>query len=65
MLLEPSTLNHSLLLQNRLVMAPMTRCFAPNHIPTEKMAAYYGKRGDLGLIVSEATMIDPDASDFV
>ena len=64
MLLQPFSLNPLIQLQNRLVMAPMTRCFAPNHIPTEQMAEYYGKRGKLGLIISEATMIDPDASGY-
>lgn len=63
-LLQPFRLTSSVTLQNRLVMAPMTRCFAPNHEPTEIMAEYYGKRGDFGLIISEATMIDQDASGY-
>jgi N-ethylmaleimide reductase len=63
-LLQSYSLTPSLRLQNRLVMAPMTRCFAPNHNPTEKMAEYYGRRGSLGLIISEATMIDLDASGY-
>jgi hypothetical protein len=63
-LLTPYPLNKCLSLQNRIVMAPMTRCFAKNHIPTEEMAEYYGKRGGYGLVISEATMIDQDASGY-
>jgi N-ethylmaleimide reductase len=63
-ILRPFRLTSSLTLQNRLVMAPMTRCFAPNHEPTEAMAAYYGKRGDFGLVISEATMVDRDATGY-
>lgn len=63
-LLQSYSLTPSLRLQNRLVMAPMTRCFAPNHNPTEQMAEYYGRRGNLGLVISEATMIDLDASGY-
>lgn len=63
--LSPFSLNQRICLQNRLVMAPMTRCFADqNHVPTEEMADYYAKRGQAGLIVSEATMISPHASGY-
>ncbi len=50
-----------LVLRNRIVMAPMTRRFAPpTGIPTEAMIAYYRRRaaGEVGLIVSEGTGID-------
>jgi N-ethylmaleimide reductase len=63
-LLSPYSLSPSLELQNRLVMAPMTRCFAINHEPNEQMRRYYGIRGNLGLIISEATMIDIDVSGY-
>lgn len=52
-------------LRNRIVMAPMTRSFSPNGVPTEQVAAYYQKRaeGEVGLILSEGTVIDrPSAS---
>jgi len=51
-------------MKNRLVMAPMTRAFSPNGIPTADVAAYYEKRaaGDVGLILSEGTVIDRPAS---
>ena len=43
-------------LQNRVVMAPMTRNrAAENGVPTELMAEHYGQRGDAGLIVAEGT----------
>ena len=47
-------------LKNRIVMAPMTRSFSPNGIPTDDVATYYQKRaeGQVGLILSEGTVID-------
>jgi len=50
----------SLKIKNRFVMAPMTRSFSPNGIPTDSVAAYYQKRaeGEVGLILSEGTVID-------
>lgn len=47
----------SLLLSNRIVMAPLTRNRAPGAIATELMATYYRQRASAGLIVSEATAI--------
>ncbi|QSB25701.1 NADH:flavin oxidoreductase [Flavobacterium sp. CLA17] len=51
-------------LKNRIVMAPMTRSFSPNGIPTDEVAAYYQKRaeGEVGLILSEGTVIDRPSS---
>lgn len=63
-LLEPYALNSVLQLQNRIVMAPMTRCFASGHTPNDRMVEYYRLRGTVGLIISEATMIDRDASGY-
>jgi 2,4-dienoyl-CoA reductase-like NADH-dependent reductase (Old Yellow Enzyme family) len=50
----------SLHIKNRIVMAPMTRSFSPNGIPTDAVAAYYRKRaeGEVGLILSEGTVIN-------
>lgn len=50
----------SLTMKNRIVMAPMTRSMSPGGIPTETVAAYYQKRaeGEVGLILSEGTVID-------
>ncbi|MGV3705586.1 MAG: NADH:flavin oxidoreductase [Arcticibacter sp.] len=54
----------SLDLKNRIVMAPMTRSFSPQGIPTADVAKYYQKRaeGEVGLILSEGTVIDRPAS---
>ena len=54
----------SLELKNRIVMAPMTRSFSPEGVPTPKVAAYYASRaeGEVGLIVSEGTVVNRPAS---
>lgn len=54
----------SLNIKNRIVMAPMTRSFSPNGVPTAAVAEYYRKRveGEVGLILSEGTVIDRVAS---
>lgn len=51
-------------LPNRIVMAPMTRTFAPDGVVGEPNAAYYARRaaGGVGLILSEGTVIDRPAS---
>lgn len=46
-------------------MAPMTRCMADDQlVPTEAMAAYYARRAPVGLIISEAAIIRPDAQGY-
>ena len=47
-------------LQNRIVMAPMTRSFAPGGVLDPGMTDYYVRRaaGGTGLIVSEGTAVD-------
>jgi 2,4-dienoyl-CoA reductase-like NADH-dependent reductase (Old Yellow Enzyme family) len=54
----------SLELANRIVMAPMTRSFAPGGVLNESNTAYYRRRaeGGVGLIVSEGTAVDRPAS---
>ncbi len=54
----------SLQLQNRIVMAPMTRSFCPNGIPTDLVAAYYRRRAEnnVGLIITEGTCIGHKAA---
>ncbi|MFD1061810.1 alkene reductase [Winogradskyella litorisediminis] len=42
-------------LNNKIVMAPMTRCRAIDNIPNDLMAKYYGQRASAGLIISEGT----------
>lgn len=47
-------------LPNRIVMAPLTRCrSAAGRVPTPMMAEYYRQRASAGLILSEATSVDP------
>ncbi|MBJ2128310.1 NADH:flavin oxidoreductase [Alteromonas sp. IB21] len=50
----------NLSLTNRIVMAPMTRQFSPNGIPTADVAAYYKRRaqGGTGLIITEGTTVN-------
>jgi 2,4-dienoyl-CoA reductase-like NADH-dependent reductase (Old Yellow Enzyme family) len=54
----------SLSLMNRVVMAPMTRSFSPGGIAPPEVARYYQRRAlaDVGLIITEATVIDRPAS---
>ena len=63
----------TLKLPNRVVMAPMTRSFSPNGVPTAQVAEYYRRRAEasVGLILSEGTVInrpaasnDPDVPRF-
>jgi len=51
-------------LENRIVMAPMTRMFSPNGIPGPEVAAYYRRRAEngVGLIITEGTVIQHPAA---
>ena len=62
-LFEPIQIR-GLALKNRIVMAPMTRSFSPSGLPGSDVAEYYRRRaaGDVGLIISEGTVIDRPAS---
>lgn len=46
-------------LANRIIMSPLTRCRAEGRVPNELMVEYYRQRAAAGLIVSEATSVDP------
>lgn len=59
-LLFSETTLGSLTLQNRLVMAPLTRCRATGNVPNALMAEYYAQRGGAGLIVGEGTSPSPN-----
>eukprot|EP00878_Enallax_costatus_P032487 GHUV01035702.1.p1 GENE.GHUV01035702.1~~GHUV01035702.1.p1 ORF type:complete len:185 (+),score=28.96 GHUV01035702.1:173-727(+) len=55
----------ALQLEHRVVMAPLTRCRAPNNVPVPDMAVYYGQRASKGgLIISEATAICDQARGY-
>jgi N-ethylmaleimide reductase len=56
----------ALKLRNRIVMSPMTRARAePGHVPGPLMAEYYAQRASAGLIITECSMVSPEASAFV
>ncbi|MCF6440251.1 alkene reductase [Pseudoalteromonas luteoviolacea] len=64
-LFQPYKLNAAISLKNRVLMAPLTRCMADDAlVPTDDMAAYYARRADAGLIISEATIIRPDGQGY-
>lgn len=47
-------------LPNRIIMSPLTRCRASaGRVPNTLMAEYYVQRASAGLIISEATAVDP------
>ena len=53
-------------LNNRLVMAPMTRSRAVEHnVPNPIAATYYAQRASAGLIVSEATQVSPQGVGYI
>jgi 2,4-dienoyl-CoA reductase-like NADH-dependent reductase (Old Yellow Enzyme family) len=50
----------ALLLANRAVMAPLTRCRASaGRVPNAMMAEYYAQRAGFGMILTEATAVCP------
>ncbi len=50
----------ALTLPNRIIMAPLTRCRAgAGRVPTDLMVEYYTQRASAGLILTEATSVDP------
>jgi N-ethylmaleimide reductase len=59
-LLFSKTTLGALTLQNRLVMAPLTRSRAIGNIPNELMAQYYAQRASAGLIITEGTSPSPN-----
>lgn len=60
MLFEPFQLR-STPLNNRIVMAPLTRSRASeDNIPTSLMATYYAQRASAGLIITEGTSPSPN-----
>ena len=47
-------------LNNKIVMAPMTRTRATDNIPNELIAEYYAQRATAGLIITEGTSPSPN-----
>ncbi|OHC17555.1 MAG: 12-oxophytodienoate reductase [Pseudomonadales bacterium RIFCSPHIGHO2_01_FULL_64_12] len=62
-LFEPFELG-ALRLPTRVVMAPMTRSFSPNGVPTADVVEYYRRRAasGVGLIITEGTTVNHAAS---
>ena len=50
----------NLTLDNRIVMAPMTRNASPGNVPGDQVVEYYRRRavGGAGLIITEGTCVD-------
>ncbi len=50
----------ALQLPNRVLMSPLTRCRASEgRVPSDLMREYYRQRSGFGMIISEATSVDP------
>lgn len=61
-LFDSYQLNPHMTLNNRIIMAPMTRAKADAQlVPTLEMVDYYARRADAGLIITEGTVIATDA----
>jgi N-ethylmaleimide reductase len=58
-------LSDSLVLKNRIVMAPMTRTrTSPGDVPNALMAKYYGQRVGASLIITEATDVSARSNGY-
>ncbi|MGN6161835.1 MAG: alkene reductase [Marmoricola sp.] len=63
-LFEPVTVGE-LKLNNRIVMAPLTRMRAPGEVPNALMAEYYAQRASAGLIITEGTQISTEGQGYM
>ncbi|BBH53744.1 alkene reductase [Fluviispira sanaruensis] len=58
-LFEPIKMG-DLSLNNRIILAPLTRCRANyQRVPNDLMKKYYCQRASFGMIITEATSVDP------
>lgn len=66
MLLDSCDLSPIGQMNSRVVMAAMTRNFAPGHLANDAIADYYGKRAEdgVGLILTEGTVIHSTADGY-
>ncbi|SHF47041.1 oxidoreductase [Pedobacter caeni] len=62
LIFEPHSLN-GLILNNRIIMAPMTMCRSANaeNTATALTSLYYKQRASAGLIITEGTFISGEA----
>ena len=64
-LFQPLPLAPGLELPNRVVMAPLTRNRAgEGNVPTDLMVEHYRQRASFGLIISEATPVNPEGHGY-
>ena len=63
-LFEPVTIG-DLTLNNRIVMAPLTRMRAPGEVPNALMIDYYAQRASAGLIITEGTQISTEGQGYM
>lgn len=65
LLLSPVRLG-ALQLNNRVIMAPLTRCRTdnPGFVPNALMTRYYAQRAGAGLIISEGTIVSPQGRGY-
>lgn len=63
-LFSPYTLG-KLELNNRIVMAPMTRSRAIGNLPNDLVVKYYSERASAGLIITEGTSPSPNGLGYV
>ena len=55
-----------LMLANRIVMAPMTRCRAGNaDVPVSLMVTYYVQRASAGMIITEGSQVSPQGVGYL
>lgn len=65
-LFDSHALGGGLVLNNRIVMAPLTRTrTSEGDVPNALMATYYGQRASAGLIITEATDVSPHSKGYV
>lgn len=63
--LDDLILLYGVVLECRVVLAPMTRCRALNEIPNAALAEYYAQRSTPGgFLISEGTSISPTAHGY-
>jgi N-ethylmaleimide reductase len=64
-LFDKHALGGARILNNRVVMAPMTRTrTSDGDVPNALMARYYGQRASAGLIITEATDVSPRSKGY-
>src|ERR1700753_2632684 len=64
-LFDPHALGDELVLNNRIVMAPMTRTrTSEGDVPNALMATYYSQRATAGLLITEATDVSPHSKGY-